>query len=321
MSDQNSIFLFKVRRKLSRELRKRTLPFYGAWARRGARSALAGKTSRELLIEFGKLAPWGTADGTGPSVTEWADSAEAEAIVDLADRSCAHVFDLLGSGEVHLGSEIDWHLDFKTGYRWGADDHFLNIQWDRLPAGTDIKVPWELSRCQHFASLGFADWISGDKKYYEEFKCQLQSWIKSNPYDQGVNWVCTMDVAIRAVNWLNALMMFHHRLQDEEDEGFCRMLIESLWLHGRHIWGNLEWLGPRSRGLANHFLADIVGLLAIGTLFSGTSWGRRYLEFSRNWLETEMIRQVFEDGALYETSTSYHRLSFELLLWSDTMAG
>src|SRR5262245_16603835 len=34
-----------------------------------------------------------------------------------ADDICAHVFDLLGSGKVHLGKQIDWHRDFKSGFR------------------------------------------------------------------------------------------------------------------------------------------------------------------------------------------------------------
>ena len=35
-----------------------------------------------------------------------------------ADDICAHVFDLLGSGKVHLGKQIDWYQDFKSGFRW-----------------------------------------------------------------------------------------------------------------------------------------------------------------------------------------------------------
>jgi len=38
-------------------------------------------------------------------------------IAGSADRVYAHVFDLLGSGPVALGTPIDWHADFKSGYR------------------------------------------------------------------------------------------------------------------------------------------------------------------------------------------------------------
>ena len=82
---------------------------------------------------------------------------ELERIDDLrerADEICAHRFDLLGSGPTELGPEIDWHTDFKTGRRWPLRHSSL------LPVaygdGSDIKVPWELSRCQHLPLLAAA---------------------------------------------------------------------------------------------------------------------------------------------------------------------
>ena len=110
---------------------KRILSIYGGWTRRGASSALAGQTFCELLREFGKLAPWAGADGSVPPTEEWADSAEAKAIVDLADRTCAHRFDLLGSGDVHLGEEIDWHMDFRFFGIFSASDLELNPAFRR----------------------------------------------------------------------------------------------------------------------------------------------------------------------------------------------
>src|ERR1044071_3124802 len=35
-----------------------------------------------------------------------------------AQEALDHIFDLLGSGPVPLGQEIDWHRDFKTGRAW-----------------------------------------------------------------------------------------------------------------------------------------------------------------------------------------------------------
>jgi hypothetical protein len=78
-----------------------------------------------------------------------------------ADKICNHIFDLLGSGKQELGKEIDWHLDFKTGFRWNPKEYYL---WTRkhvdcyLKKGihADVKKPWKLSRCQHFVTLGKA---------------------------------------------------------------------------------------------------------------------------------------------------------------------
>jgi len=313
-------FPYRLRRLLSRKMRTQFVNTYRVWD--GMRMGLALKdcAPKSALLNFAKLAPWGEGGEVAPPVEIWAGKNEAKDIIALADRACDHVFDLLGSGPVHLGEQIDWQADFKTGFRWPERTHHLRMPWDRVPAGTDIKNPWELSRCQHFAAFGFADWISGDPKYYREFKNQISQWIASNPYEFGVNWMCSMDIAIRAVNWLNAVMMFRHRIKNDDDNDFFELLIESLWMHGRHIMRNLEWRGPQSTNLSNHFLADLVGLLAIGALFFERMEGERYWSFASKWLESEIFHQVSDDGTLYETSTSYHRLSFEIFLWSSNLA-
>ena len=48
---------------------------------------------------------------------------------------------------------IDWFIDFKSGHRWNSNNFYKNIQSSNL-LGVDIKIPWELSRCQylHFES-------------------------------------------------------------------------------------------------------------------------------------------------------------------------
>src|SRR3954471_15961362 len=73
----------------------------------------------------------------------------AAAVVAAADRVCRHEFDLLGSGCVRLGTSLPWHTDFKTGRDWPLQ-YSPDIEYAELDRPTDVKVPWELSRCQHF---------------------------------------------------------------------------------------------------------------------------------------------------------------------------
>ncbi len=319
MLDHTLSLLYRVGRRAAREGRRRMPGLYRAWDLARLRSTLRGQDPRDLLLDSAALAPWASGGGSHPPVETWADDREARAIVARADAACGHVFDLLGSGPVDLGDPIDWHRDFKSGHRWPAGVHHLAIRWDAVPDGVDIKVPWELSRCQHFATFGLADWISGDERYYHEFKTQVGQWIAANPCGFGVNWLCAMDVAIRAVNWLTAAMLFRHRIEADDDRPFFAQLVESLWLHGRHIMRNLEWQGPRSTNLSNHFLADLAGLLAVGALFRHFPQGRRWLDFACRWFETEILLQVLDDGTAYETSTSYHRLDMEMFQWAETM--
>ena len=143
-----------------------------------------------------------------------------------ADLTCEHVFDLLGSSPKKLSKEgkgyqpIDWHSDFKKGYRW--DPRYGHIE------GVDVKVPWELSRFQHLNILGQAYVLTKDRKYADEFVNQINDWVDHNPVGFGVNWHCAMDIAIRAANWLVAQEFF----QDIEDKGFWNKFYKSIYNHG-----------------------------------------------------------------------------------------
>jgi len=236
-------------------------------------------------------------------------------IVDEADRVYAHIFDLLGSGPVYLGEKIDWHMDFKVGHHWNPRTYYKRIRPAPYPGGYDIKVPWELSRCQHFARLGQAYWITENEKYAQEFVSQVEDWIASNPWPWGVNWACTMDVAIRVVNWLWGYYFFKDSptLHDE----FRLAFFKSLLVHGRHIWRNLENQGDFT---GNHYIADLVGLIYLGMLCPEFKEARRWREFGLQELEKEMFKQVYPDGVDFEASTSYHRLVTEMFLSATILA-
>jgi hypothetical protein len=246
-----------------------------------------------------------------PSVRRWVselsqlDEDERATLMARAECAMGHSFDLLGSGPIDLGPRIDWQRDFKTGRSWPLW-HISRVPI-AYPDASDIKVPWELSRCQHLPLLAAAYLASDDRRYLDEIGAQLTDWIASNPVEFGANWACTMDVAIRAVNWLAALSM----CADEVSEmPWVRQVLASLLLHGRFIRGHLEF--GTARG--NHYLSDVVGLIVVAGAFAGSDEGRTWARWAVSELGQEMRHQVRPDGADHEASTSYHRLVTELFI-------
>jgi hypothetical protein len=267
------------------------------------RRALAGLAPREALR--------GPVLEALPTLVAWerelgaAGEEERRSLIEVADRVRAHRFDLLGSGPVDLGPEIDWACDFKSGRRWPLE-HI-----SRVPIAydddSDIKVPWELSRFQHLPALAAAYQLSGDRRHLEEIGSQLIDWIESNPVEVGPNWACTMDVAIRASNWVAALALCAEGI---EGEAWLEPVIANLLLHGRFVRGNLEY--GRVRG--NHYLANVVGLLPVAALLFRGDEGRRWAEWASGELVTEMEHQVRPDGCDHEMSIPYHRFVCELFI-------
>ena len=189
-------------------------------------------------------------------------------------------------------------MDFKTGRRWPLHHgSLLQVSYDD---GSDIKVPWELSRFQHLPLLA----VTGN---VDEIGAELESWIAANPVELGVNWTTTMDVAIRAANWVAALALC---AEEAVREPWFEPVLENLLLHGRFIRSHLEW----SEARGNHYLSDVVGLLAVAALFSGGREGRDWATWAASELSAEMEHQVRPDGTAHEASTSYHRLVTELFV-------
>lgn len=268
--------------------------------------------------DFSELQDWGRqsiffvndANKAGILSTLHATSSDAaELIVLEANLLCDHVYNLLGSGRVHLGQKIDWHSDFKNNYRWSPNTYYRRIRQAPYPGGYDIKVPWELSRFQHLTRLGQAYWLTVDEKYPREFVAQLEDWMVENQRPWGVNWACTMDVAIRVVNWLWGyhFMKESPSLTDEYRLSFH----SSLHTHGRHIWRNLENQGGVNN---NHYLANLVGLIFVGILCPEFKEAATWRDFGVKELWRELFKQTYVDGGSFEASTAYHRLATELFL-------
>lgn len=205
---------------------------------------------------------------------------------------------------------IEWHCDFHSGYRWDPAQFYLDVQVAPV-AGADIKTPRELSRFQHVGALARGPMESGA----HEFLLQMLDWIDANPVRHGVNWACTMDVALRAVNWIWGLRLFEPELLRYPLA--LRKVAWSIHQHGVHIENNLEYYEECT---GNHYLSDVAGLLYIGAAFPQFAAADRWLLFALQELVSEMHREVYEDGAAHEASTHYHRLVAELFVSCAALA-
>lgn len=247
---------------------------------------------------------WRGADASrwSSELKNWPDYVENA--LRVAGEAAEDRFDLLGSGFTCLREQdgsIRWHEDFRSGALFPSDLQGPDVPI-RLPIeGSDIKIPWELSRFQHVFS-----WITtGREDASSHFERQCRDWIRSNPVGKGVNWACPMDVAIRAISWTAAIAAWGNTWDPE----FLSSISNSLMAHGLYIRGHLEWA---YRHRTNHYFADITGLAVLGAVFSHCSQGLEWLAFARKELDREIQQQFAEDGFNKECSTTYHRLMIEM---------
>lgn len=249
----------------------------------------------------------------GDGFLEWNDFLK-DAVTEPNYPFCLQVSQLIDK-EYH---PLDWQIDFKSGYRWSERVWYKDIVYGDK-RGADVKVPWELGRMQHLPILAYA-YILGDEesseKYLREFVNEIFDFIASNPPRFGVQWVCSMDAAIRLTNWLVAYDMFKGA-GAEFNENFEKIFAKSVYEHTEHIFNNLEY----SSGLrGNHYLANAAGLLFGAAYLPNSKRSRAILAFALQELVNEIGFQFYRDGGNFEASTSYHSFAAEMVYHSVLLA-
>lgn len=250
-----------------------------------------------------KLIELASKDGL-PYVTD----EERKAIITLADKTIANSFNLLGSGDKHL-NPVPWSTDFISGHEWLSGTYYKKYCQVDLHQHFDVKIPRELSRFHFLLHLVLAFQFTKEEKYLAKAKELVLDWIEKNPLMYSINWGCTMDVGLRAINWIWGLSLCG---KDSFDEGFTNKVSGSLYQHGWFIYRNFE--GHCFRSNNNHYYSDLAGLLHIAALFKGDEQADEWYGYALHEFYRETRTQILPSGMDYEGSTNYHRLVLEILL-------
>ena len=237
---------------------------------------------------------------------------EQNLILYHANDAKHHIFNVLGSGPKKMES-INWSREIKSGFEWPVGVFYQKIR-GLTPKGSDIKIPWEISRSHHILWMSEAYCLTSDESYAEEVINQIEHWIQHNPLMYSVNWTCAMDVAIRAINWMYSLTLISSSRYFTDE--FAVEVYHSLYQHLFFINHNLEKCIPYSN---NHYFSDIVGQLFLSQLFFSTRRGKKTLKHAIKEFCHEIQLQFLPSGVNYERSISYHRLMSELALFSYYM--
>lgn len=253
--------------------------------------------------------------------------AEVLRLREVAEALLRHEFDLLGSGpfvprdpdrSAHDdGYEpIDWRLDPRSRERFphGFPCRAWNLA-EMAPRGADVKAPWEIGRLQHWVVLAQTARLTDDHRFADEIVRQALDFREANPVGIGVQWVCTMDVALRTVSMALAIELLEgfEPVADSSRE----ILYEALWDHGAFVRTHLENFYEVT---SNHYLSNLLGLLFAGAVFDDLDPGAEWWRFARGEVAREIEKQVLSDGADFESSIPYHRLVTELFFSAARLA-
>ncbi len=223
-----------------------------------------------------------------------------------ADRICEGHLCLLGH-DVVLAQAGQWHKDPIEGCEWPRI--FYNQVHKAKPRETvDIKYVWEMNRHQYLIILGKAYWISGDEKYAKKVYEIISSWISDNPYNLGVNWTSSLELAVRSISWIWAYFLCQG--SRHIDSAFYRMFLKAIYEHGLHIEHHLSYYSSPY----NHLIGEAAGLHMIGSLFPQLKSSQSWEQLGWSILEKNIDFQFFPDGMCVEQATFYHHFTLGFYL-------
>lgn len=117
-----------------------------------------------------------------------------------------------------------------------------------------------------------------------------------------------MEVGIRIFNVLHAYVLVAPQLAIDDS---LHILIGRLaYEHGAYLFANLETDARLYEN--NHYVANLLGLAAIGVILPDCDKGRKWRDYARREAERVIRKQVLSDGTGFEGSVRYARLIWEM---------
>lgn len=199
-------------------------------------------------------------------------------------------------------NEINWSYGFFNNFYWNLEQsEKINI---RPQKNVDVKYVWKLNRHQYLTYLGFAYYITKDKKYAIEFKNQILHWIKKNPPLYGINWYSGLEISIRLISWIFSLYFFIDSREINNDVFFKKIFNSML----QHTYYLKYFYTKRS---FNHTIGELFGLYLFCKIFNTLKPIRKWESTVFSKFKSQIFLQTRPDGTNIEQSVNYHRFVLE----------
>jgi hypothetical protein len=208
--------------------------------------------------------------------------------------------------------EIDWHLDWETGNRFSLQ-FYRSVSPEDSSRPADVKRVWETNRQQFLLTLGKAYWLTRQPHYAEEIVSIMEDWIEANPAYCGINWKESLELAMRLLSWTWALRMIAG--SEALTDTALHRILTSIALQRDHVARHLSfYYSPNT-----HLLVEALALFVVDLAFPGIGPARVHAREALGILETELSRQVAEDGSDREQSAYYHCYALDIYLLSTIL--
>mgnify|MGYP006167492157 FL=1 len=198
------------------------------------------------------------------------------------------------------------HFQPQKGY--GFFDYGADINWQYWPV-KDNEVRWQLHRVYWWQPMGLAYRSSGDEKYAKEWVLQFRDWNKKNPLGLSADndkyaWR-PLEVSERIQSLPGTFNLFLN------SPNFTPTFLME-FLNSYHQ--QAAYIPPRYSDKGNHLLFEAQRMLFAGAFFPEFKDAESWRKSGIAVLNTEIKKQVYDDGVQFELSPVYHVASIDIFL-------
>lgn len=214
------------------------------------------------------------------------------------------------SKKIEISRGYDWITNPSSDYKYDISKHWTEVEDLSIEAG-DIKFTWEKSRFSFIYTLIRYDYHF-EKDCAELVFSEIESWINSNPINQGPNYKCSQEISLRTLNWTFAL--FYYKNSSALTEERFQKIIYFIYWQLKHDFGNINFSRKAVRN--NHAITEVLMLYLGGLFFPFFPEAEVWKKKGKAWFEEEIEYQIYEDGTFLQFSHNYHRVLVQLLTWA-----
>ncbi|HZZ90984.1 MAG TPA: alginate lyase family protein [Usitatibacter sp.] len=248
--------------------------------------------------------------------TPWIDRAaqvDPAPYIAAAERIAAGRLDVFALEDVDLGTPPRWNRDPKTGIEAPLEFGKTLDYRDEKRVG-DCKYLWEPNRHLQIVTLAQAYCLTGDARYGEALRAQLESWFVACPYLMGPNWSSALEGGLRLVNWALAWQLIggvdSKLFEGEQGAAFRSRWLTSVYQHAEFVSGHYSLHSSAN----NHLIGELAGVVTAAIAWPHWERARHWLDKGRAMLEREALLQNAADGVNREQAVSYQQWELDLLL-------
>lgn len=230
-----------------------------------------------------------------------------------AERILAGYFDVFALENTQLGFPPNFNRDPKNGVQAPLEfGRQLNYRDEALVG--DIKYLWEPNRHLAVTTLAQAYHLTNEIRYAKAVQRMLGSWFDQCPYPLGANWVSSLELAIRLVNWSFAWHLLggkHSRLfADAEGKQFMLRWLDNIYQHCHFISG--YW--SRHSSANNHLFGELLGLYVASVTWPCWRESAQWQHLAAFELEQQALIQNGPDGVNLEQAIYYQHEVCDMML-------